>query len=66
MSSPALVLIEALFNWKMISIMELLGCIFGIYGAFIITMPDIAMNLCFKCCRIRINKKILDEKNDVL
>ena len=50
MSSPCLVIIEALFDWKMISIMELFGCIFGIYGAFIITNPDIVMKYCFCCC----------------
>ena len=48
MSSPCLVVIEALVNWKMVSSMELLACIFGLFGSIIITNPNLFMK-CFFC-----------------
>ena len=49
MSSPCLVIIEALVDWKMVSVLELFGCLFGLFGAFIITNPDFFMKNCFFC-----------------
>ena len=64
MSSPALVIVEAIMDWKMISMMELFGCIFGIYGAFIITNPDFVMKNCFCCCNKSSPK--INEKEEFL
>jgi hypothetical protein len=50
MSSPALVVVMALVNWKMISAMELIACLFGMYGAFLMSNHEFFEKKCFCCC----------------
>jgi drug/metabolite transporter (DMT)-like permease len=56
MSSPALVVCVAIKEGKMISALELIGVILGMFGALIMTNHELFEKYCFCCC-IK-NKKI--------
>lgn len=63
MSSPSLVVLIAIWNGKMISLLELVGVIFGMYGALIMTNPEFFERFCFCCC---IKKKTKTAKTESL
>ena len=47
--SPLLVVIEALKQQKMISLLEGIGVILGIYGATLMVVPKLYQKYCFVC-----------------
>jgi uncharacterized membrane protein len=51
MSSVLLVIIEALLDWEMVSIMEFCGCILGTYGVLIITNHGLVYKYCLCCLK---------------
>jgi len=51
MSSPSLVVLYAIWNGKMISLLELIGVIFGMFGALIMTNHTFFEKICCCCCR---------------
>ena len=61
MSSPSVVVLMAIWDRKMISPLELIGVIFGMYGALIISNPQFFELNCFCCC---ITRKIRTESYD--
>ena len=66
MSSPSLVVLIAVWNGKMISLLELIGVIFGMYGALIMSNHDFFEKYCFCCCMKKKNKKIDTSLNNDL
>ena len=50
MSSALLVVIMAIIDHKMISLLELIACIFGMYGTLIISLPNYFEKYCFCLC----------------
>jgi hypothetical protein len=65
MSSPALVVVMALVNWKMISAMELIACLFGMYGALLMSNHKFFEKRCFCCC-LKNMKGEKEEDPDIL
>ena len=49
---PLLVVIEALRNSRMISGMEFIALLMGMYGVFIMAIPNYFNKYCFPCCKI--------------
>jgi len=50
MSSPALVVVMAIIDAKMISLLELIGCVLGMYGALLMSNHKFFERNCFCCC----------------
>ena len=53
MYSPLLVIFEALKQHKLISILELIGCIIGTYGALLMVIPKFFQKYCFICFKFQ-------------
>jgi drug/metabolite transporter (DMT)-like permease len=49
MSSPTLLVLEAIWNWEMISVLQIVGVIFGLYGALTFTYPEFIEKHCISC-----------------
>lgn len=52
MSSPELVVVISLVDWKHISLLELIACLFGMFGELLMTNHEFFEKYCF-CCSIK-------------
>ena len=61
-----LVIIEAIKAWRMLSLMETIGLILGLYGALILVIPDTFAKLCCFCCldKLRDEDEVAQENTE--
>ena len=50
MSSPALVVVMAILDAKMLSLYEIAACLLGMYGALLMSNSKFFEKNCFCCC----------------
>jgi drug/metabolite transporter (DMT)-like permease len=50
MYAPCLIVCVAFYTGKMISPLELIGVILGMYGVIFMTFPEFFEKFCFCCC----------------
>lgn len=51
LSSPLLVVIMALYTWTMVKNLEILGVLFGMLGALVMTNHELFEKYVFCCCK---------------